>query len=102
MKKLAIAGAAVAAVLGLVGVIGGFRSVEAPGKPAEIAAEPTPPPTAQAIADSQQGFLYGRVTATNGTAYEGRLRFGGGEEAFWDDYFNGTKIENTWVSHVPP
>src|SRR5262245_56803556 len=38
-----------------------------------------------------QGFLYGRVTTVAGAVYLGRLRFGGGEEAFWTDYFNGSK-----------
>lgn len=26
---------------------------------------------------------------------------GGDEEAFWGDYFNGSKDENPWVAHVP-
>jgi len=42
------------------------------------------------------------VTTRNGTAYEGRLRFGGDEEAFWGDYFNGFKEENPWAAEVPP
>jgi hypothetical protein len=32
----------------------------------------------------------------------GRLRWGGDEEAFWGDYFNGAKNKNPWVAHVPP
>jgi len=31
-----------------------------------------------------------------------RLRFGGDEEAFWGDYFNGFKEENPWAVDVPP
>ncbi len=48
-----------------------------------------------------RGFLYGRITTDGGAIYEGRLRWGGDEEAFWGDYFNGTKDENPWVAHVP-
>lgn len=55
------------------------------------------PPTA---ADSQ-GFLYGRVTTLDGAVYEGRLRWGGSEEAFWSDFFNGAKHENPWLAKVP-
>jgi hypothetical protein len=51
--------------------------------------------------EQNQGFLYGRVTVADGAAYEGRLRFGGGEEAFWDHYFNGFKHENAWARHLP-
>ena len=53
-------------------------------------------------AKAHQGFLYGRVTTRSGAAYEGRLRFGGDEEAFWGDYFNGRKKGNPWAADVPP
>ncbi|HMB52891.1 MAG TPA: hypothetical protein VKU40_06215, partial [Thermoanaerobaculia bacterium] len=56
--------------------------------------EPAPP--------AQQGFLYGRVTATDGATYVGRLRMGGGEEAFWSDFFNGAKAGNPWAGQVAP
>jgi hypothetical protein len=49
-----------------------------------------------------RGFLYGRVTTEDGTTYEGRLRFGAGEEAFWGHYFNGLKAENRWAGYVSP
>lgn len=64
-----------------------------------------PPAVARSPATSaaaHRGFLYGRVTTRSGTAYEGRLRFGGDEEAFWGDYFNGFKEENPWAAEVPP
>jgi hypothetical protein len=48
-----------------------------------------------------QGFLYGRVTTDDGAAYLGRLRFGRDEEAFWGDYFNGSKGDNPWATHSP-
>jgi hypothetical protein len=52
--------------------------------------------------EADQGFLYGRITTDDGATYEGRLRWGGGEEAFWGDYFNGRKQKNPWVGDVPP
>jgi hypothetical protein len=39
--------------------------------------------------------------AVGGAVYEGRLRFGGDQEAFWGDYFNGNKEQNPWVAHAP-
>jgi len=53
------------------------------------------------VAGDHPGFLYGRVTTRTGGRFEGRLRWGGGEEAFWGDFFNGEKKENPWVAHVP-
>ena len=57
---------------------------------------------AEAAVNADQGFLYGRITTLGGATYEGRLRWGGQEEAFWGDYFNGFKAGNVWVAHVPP
>jgi hypothetical protein len=51
--------------------------------------------------EGNQGFLYGRVTTADGAAYLGRLRFGGDEEAFWGDYFNGSKGDNPWATYTP-
>ena len=92
-------------VLGALAV--GYRALdrgdEAVVRPLRI--EPTNLPTAPpapASATRSQGFLYGRVTAKDGSVYEGRLRFGGDQEAFWDDHFNGVKPENAWAGHVPP
>jgi len=55
-----------------------------------------------AVSEAHQSFLYGRLTTNDGVTYEGRLRWGGDEEAFWGDYFNGFKDKNPWVAHVPP
>jgi hypothetical protein len=52
--------------------------------------------------ETHQGFLYGRITTVGGATYEGRLRWGGDEEAFWGNYFNGSKHENPWLAQVPP
>ncbi len=53
-------------------------------------------------AQDAQGFLYGRVTTGDGATHVGRLRWGGDEEAFWSEYFNGTKADNAWAARVPP
>ncbi|MEO7794335.1 MAG: hypothetical protein ABIV06_06125 [Thermoanaerobaculia bacterium] len=55
-----------------------------------------------AAAEDAQGFLYGRITTVDGAVFEGRLRWGGVEEAFWDDLFNGTKSNNPWLAMVAP
>ena len=69
---------------------------------ADVTASPAIPRSPATSVEAHQGFLYGRVTTHSGTAYEGRLRFGGDEEAFWGDYFNGFKEENPWTANVPP
>jgi hypothetical protein len=61
----------------------------------------TSPPTGGSPGSTEginQGFLYGRVTSDDGATYEGRLRFGRDEEAFWGDYFNGIKDQNPWAA----
>ena len=57
----------------------------------EIAPMPAAP-TVQA----NEGFLAGRVT-TDHAVYEGRLRWGGDQEALWGNTFNGVKTGNPWV-----
>jgi hypothetical protein len=66
----------------------------------DVAATSSEMPAAIAAADA--GLLYGRVTADDGEIYEGRLRWGGDEEALWGNYFNGFKTENPWVGYAPP
>ena len=53
----------------------------------------------QDVADGD--VIHGRVTTDNGAIYEGRLRFGGDEEAAWGNYFNGVKDGNPWADYVP-
>jgi hypothetical protein len=36
----------------------------------------------------------------DGEVFEGRLRFGGDEEALWGNYFNAAKDGNSWATHV--
>jgi hypothetical protein len=57
---------------------------------------------AAAAHEARPDVLYGRITAVVGGTYEGRLRWGGDQEAFWGDYFNGFKDENPWAADVPP
>lgn len=57
---------------------------------------------APAPAEASGGFLYGRVTTLAGATYEGRLRFGGDQEAFWSDLFDGFEDDNPWAVHVAP
>lgn len=78
-----------------------------PASPPAIAPAAEAPPPAEAhpllrSAATQQGFLYGRITTVDGATYEGRLRWGGDEEAFWGDFFNGSKHESSWLAQVPP
>jgi hypothetical protein len=111
MTKATIAGGLGAiALVGLVVAAGyhfgsrhgglGLRPASAPaGQPA--ASSPPAPATALPAA-ATQGFLYGRVTTADGGTLEGRLRWGGTQETFWNDYFIGVKRENPWVGMVPP
>jgi hypothetical protein len=107
MTRAKIAGMAFAAVLVLLALAAGYRALEQNVDPA-AATWPAVPPSTPAGAETHpapetyQGFLYGRITTAEGATYEGRLRWGGGQEAFWGDYFNGSKHENPWAAQVPP
>ena len=103
MSKTTIAGGAVAAALIILALAVRHRTRERVGAPVA----PTVPTVAlsktpTAAGEAQPGFLYGRITTLGGAVYEGRLRWGGSQEAFWGDYFNGRKDVNPWVDHVPP
>ena len=110
MKRSTIAGGAFATVLVLLALAAGYRALKQDAAPAAAASPATTPSTPPAPAETHpapenhQGFLYGRITTVDGATYEGRLRWGeeGGQEAFWGDYFNGTKRENPWSAHMPP
>ena len=105
MTKATIAGGVIAAAL-LVLAFALFvrhRDLERLGVPAEpTPAEVEPSAPSVAAGEVHPGFLYGRVTTLGGSTWEGRLRWGGDQEAFWGDYFNGRKDANPWVVHVPP
>jgi hypothetical protein len=57
--------------------------------------------TGPMASEGDRGFLYGCLTTKDGDTYEGRIRWGGDEEAFWGDYFNGFKDTNPWAAYVP-
>jgi hypothetical protein len=63
--------------------------------------EPAAPTPLAITAEVHPGFIYGRITDVGGATYEGRLRWGGDQEAFWGDYFNGTRDANPWAVHTP-
>ena len=73
----------------------------APREPRAAAGIPAPARTHGPPATTH-GFLYGRITTVDGTTYQGRLRWGADQEAFWSGSFNGYKHENPWVGFVPP
>lgn len=95
------------AVVVLLALVAGYRALEHGGaRVVAVSPGSTPAPAADAALDAASelaspGCLYGRITAKDGTTYEGRLRFAGSQEAFWDDLFNGVKIDNPWAVHVP-
>lgn len=68
----------------------------------EAPTDAVPTPAAPPPSTEAPGVLYGRVVTHGGAVYEGRLRWGGGEEAFWTDTFDGVKAENPWAALVPP
>jgi len=115
MTKTTIAGGAAAILFTVLVLDAGYRALEQDvdsteaTSPAATSPAATPPamtsPTiissTAATVEAHQSFLYGRVTTYDGATYEGRLRWGGDEEAFWGNYFNGFKDGNPWATHVP-
>ncbi len=101
MNKATIAGGAAAIVLIVLALVVGYQGFEKDVDAAAATSAASPPPTA-AAAEAHPSFLYGRVVTYGGATYEGRLRWGGGEEAFWGNYFNGFKDHNPWSTLVPP
>jgi hypothetical protein len=97
MTKATIAGGAIATMLVLLALAAGHRALEHNVDPA-AATWPALTPSGGA---AHEGLLYGRITTDDGAVYEGRMRWGGDEEALWGNYFNGFKDENPWVAHAP-
>jgi hypothetical protein len=115
MTRATMAGGTVATMLVLLAVALGYRALDRDSRPAAAGApaiaaptaptarsSPATPSSGAPAARADQGFLYGRITAADGVTYEGRLRFGGKQEAFWGDTFDGAKRENLWLAQVPP
>jgi hypothetical protein len=95
-KGSTIAAVAFAAVLVLLALAVGYRALD------QAASIGGASPAAEDEQPAHNSFLYGRISTRDGAAFEGRLRFGGNQEAFWGDYFNGVKNENPWAALVPP
>jgi hypothetical protein len=101
MKRARIVGWACATVLVLLALAAGYLALERTVE--RTATLPTVTrPTGAVAEEVHPSFLYGRITTVDGVTCEGRLRWGGDQEAFWSDYFNGAKKANPWVAHVPP
>lgn len=97
MSRGRILGGALVAVLVVSALLVGVRSLSRGAEPAPASSSGASlPPTAL-----HEGLLYGRVTTGGGAVYEGRLRWGGDQEALWGDSFNGYRDENPWAAQVP-
>ncbi|HWN43957.1 MAG TPA: hypothetical protein VNW71_17165 [Thermoanaerobaculia bacterium] len=107
MTRAKIAGGAFATVLVLIALAAGYRALNQDVHPAAATSPANTPSTTPAAAETHPaaetppGFLYGRIATVDGATYEGRLRWGGDQEAFWGDYFNGSKDKNPWAAHAP-
>ncbi len=53
-----------------------------------------------AAAPDVSGYLHGTIETTSGNQYEGLLRWGT-EEAFWDDHFNASKLDEPSTGTLP-
>ena len=102
MTKATIVVGAFATVLVLLAVAAGYRALNQHSNSVPATSPAIAPSTTPSAAGPHQGFLYGRITTVDGATYEGRLRWGGVEEAFWGDTFNGFKRENRWLALVSP
>jgi hypothetical protein len=108
MTRAKIAGGAFATVLILLALAAGYRALDQDVPPAAATSPAITPSTAPTVTEpppaveTPPGFLYGRITTVDGATYEGRLRWGGDQEAFWGDYFNGSKDKNPWAAYAPP
>jgi hypothetical protein len=105
MTRSAIGCGAFAAVALLLTAVAGYRAFvrdRPAGAPSPAVASASPPAAEAGPPADTRGFLHGRITTVDGATYEGRLRWGRDQEAFWGDYFNGSKHENRWLARVPP
>ena len=100
MSRASLAGWTIAAGFLVLAFVSGRIAVR---NGAELLPDPEEAPRAYTVVRSAPAaaFLYGRVTTTGGEVHEGRLRFGGDEEALWTHYFNGVKAANPWADVAP-
>ena len=90
MKRATITGGAFATALVLLVVAANHWALEQ-DVDARAVTSPAITLSTESTEEASQGFLYGLVTTDDGTTYQGRLRFGGDEEAFWGNYFMASK-----------
>ena len=100
MKKAIIAAAALATMMAIIALFIFFIGSGDNARPLEPERAADPDFSYETTTEDYEGFLYGRITTVEGETHEGRLRFGGRQEAFWGDYFNGFKDENPWADAV--
>jgi hypothetical protein len=100
MKIVALAGGTLLSLLVILVVADAARAIE-PDVAANTATSSDAAPAAAVTTAVDPALLYARVTLTDGATHEGRVRFGGDQEAFWGNYFNGFKRDNPWARHVP-
>jgi hypothetical protein len=101
MTRATIAGGAFVTALALLVLVVLSSSEQEVDRAAATPPEITPSTAAaEPGTDLHAGFIYGRINV-DGATYEGRLRWGGDQEAFWGDYFDGAKAENPWAVHIP-
>lgn len=101
MTRVSITLASVfATVLVVLALAAGYLALVPAVDPAATAS-PAPTPSAVLAVEPHPSLLHGRVTTVGGATYEGRLRWGRDQEAFWGDYFNGRKQANPWAAHAP-
>ncbi len=81
MTRATIGWGAFATVLVLLALVAGQRVIEQDVDPSAATSPAMTTSAATAVAEAHQGLLYGRITADGGATYEGRLRWGGDEEA---------------------
>ena len=106
MTRATIAGGALITALVLLGLglVVQYPALERAVEPTAAtppAVTASAPAVTEPAAEVDPGFLYGRITAVDGATFEGRLRWGRDQEAFWGDYFNGAKNANPWAVHAP-
>jgi hypothetical protein len=102
MKRAKIAVGAFGALVVILALAAGYQALKPDADPAATMSPAIGGVTPTAAEEAHQSFLYGRIISVERITYEGRLRWGGDEEAFWGNYFNGAKKENAWVAHVAP
>jgi hypothetical protein len=100
MKIVALAGGTLLSLVVILVVADAPRAIE-PDVEAKTATSSEAALAAAVTTAVDPALLYARVTLTDGATHEGRVRFGGDQEAFWGNYFNGFKRDNPWASHVP-